>query len=60
MLFPVFNKMMDLLNIDNRSKNLGFKRFKGFIYMYYPKFVKAYEKHAWSIDRLLKNVNVLK
>ena len=66
---------MDLLNIDDCSKSLAFKK-------YYPKFVKAYKIqpnrldirqflvllydyapnmfHIWSIDRLLKNAYILK
>ena len=72
---------MELLNIDNHSKTLLFKKFKRLLYIYYPKFVKIFKEHPnksdirqfpvllydcvpnmksfYSIDRLLKNVNVL-
>ena len=48
---------MDYLNIGNHSKALVFKKFKH-LCKYYRKFVKAYKKH-YSVDRLLRNVNVL-
>ena len=41
---------MDLLNIDNRSKTLVFKKFKGFLCKYYPKLVKTFEKHRNKFD----------
>ena len=77
--FPL--TIMDLLNIDNYSKTLVFKKFKHLLYKYYPKFMKTFKKNpnkfdirellvllydcvpnmknVWSIDRLLKNANVL-
>ena len=36
---------MDTLNIDNRSKTVAFKKFKHFLYKYYPKFVKTFKKY---------------
>ena len=37
--------MMDLLNIDNHSKTLAFKKFKHVLYKYYLKFIKAYKNN---------------
>ena len=36
---------MDLLNIDNRSKALAFKKFKRPVYKYCSKLVKTFKKH---------------
>ena len=36
---------MDSLNIDIQSKTLVFKKFKSFLYNYYPKFFRAFKKH---------------
>ena len=41
---------MDLLNIDNCSKTLGFKKFKHLLHKYYPKFVKTFKKHPHKFD----------
>ena len=35
---------MDLLNVDNHLKALGFKTFKHVPCKYYPKFVKDHKK----------------
>ena len=37
---------MDLLNIDNCSKTLVFKRIKHLLYKSYPKLVKTFKKHT--------------
>ena len=42
--------IMDSLNTDNRSKPLAFKRFKDFLYKYYPKFFKTFKKHPNKFD----------
>ena len=41
---------MYLLNIENRSKTVTFKKFKHLSYKYYPKFVKAYKKQPTRLD----------
>ena len=41
---------MDFLNIDNRSKTLVSKNFKGSLYKYYHKFVKTFKKHPNKFD----------
>ena len=46
--FP--NIKMDLLNIDNHSKTLAFRKFKHLLYRYHPKFVKAFKKHPNKFD----------
>ena len=41
---------MYLLNINNCSKTLVFKKFKCLPYKYYPKFVKTFKKHPNKFD----------
>ena len=41
--FPTI--IMDLLNTENRSKTLAFKKYQHPLYKYHPKFVKTFRKH---------------
>ena len=42
--------MMDLVNFEECSKNLAFRKFKRLLYKYYCKFVKAYKKQPNRLD----------